>query len=469
MLKFKNWYKKLVLSIGIASFGIQPIVAQHEEVDTAIIGAGLAGLTAGFYLPGEFKIYEGRDRAGGRVFTDPRYGELGGQDLYEGHHPASVEKLCHDLSLQINLISQPPSLYTTQSHENLDTLIKEEVKEVDDLLVKQLMEQEGYSLKDFLDAYFDTHPITPKLRRYIDIKIRNVIGGSPEQADYYYGEGVFKVIEYFLNAHPRGEEGYPYLPGGNSTIINTLIEHEKIRGKVEYSKTLTSIDQEGEKIKLVFRDGHEVLAHHVILALPFSTLRYVAIQPGLIPVDQSEIIRTLPYGTNSKILVPVHVPESATTRSTINEEGVSWFNPGKEAMTLFYGGPAGENLTETNAAEYITTANQTLQAVYGELREGEPKVVNWSQDPYSLGSYSYKAPGQLGIFSQMGKVVSGHESIDMPHIVRPIGSKIIFAGEHTVKDESAGSMDGAIESGMVAAKTLELLEKGGHYEAPSEE
>ena len=62
---------------------------------------------------------------------------------------------------------------------------------------------------------------------------------------------------------------------------------------------------------------------------------------------------------------------------------------------------------------------------------------SWQLDPYSLGAYSLFLPGQITSW--------------LPEIIRPEG-RIHFAGEHT--SIYSASMEGAIESGVRAAKEI---------------
>lgn len=437
-----------------------------KSIDTAIIGAGLAGLTASFYLKNHnFKIYEGGDRPGGRVFTGPT-GEWGGQNLEELGGAEHIKRLCHDLKLPLETMEEKPSLNMTAQGTTLDALIREEIKVVDHALLSELMEESApaLTLKVFLDRYFERHPISHELRHYLDVSIADLVGNTPEHVDYYYGQHLFQYIDQKLN--PEEEDSYLYLHSGNSTLIHALINHEKLKGKIEYNHIVTEISSEGGKISLTFKNGQKVLADHVILTLPFSTLKHVRIQEGLIPQDQMRIIHALPYGTNSKILIPFEFHGPITTTSTINHKGTTWINPGYPTMTFYYGGKAGEELTSGNVGTYVQDALPALEKAYPglTLKKEEAVVINWPREPFAQGSYSYKAPGQLILFSKIGQVVLGHKFVIFPYPVRPIGDKIIFAGEHTSLHFSA-SMEGAVDSGMIAAKALSLLKNGGSYQA----
>jgi monoamine oxidase len=66
--------------------------------------------------------------------------------------------------------------------------------------------------------------------------------------------------------------------------------------------------------------------------------------------------------------------------------------------------------------------------------------MNWTTNPYSLGSYTCPRPGQVTEF------------IDDNVAATPAGN-MIFAGEHT-SAQFSGFMNGAAESGRMAAEQV---------------
>ncbi len=78
-----------------------------KKPSVAVIGAGLAGLTAAYRLEQKGMnpvIFEARDRPGGRVFTHyegTSYEELGGKFLDDGGEALSLRALLQELALDV--------------------------------------------------------------------------------------------------------------------------------------------------------------------------------------------------------------------------------------------------------------------------------------------------------------------------------------------------------------------------------
>jgi monoamine oxidase len=71
---------------------------------------------------------------------------------------------------------------------------------------------------------------------------------------------------------------------------------------------------------------------------------------------------------------------------------------------------------------------------------GRASRMHWPSNPFMRGSYSCFAPGQITAFADAFEPVDG----------------VVFAGEHLSEDHS-GYMNGAAESGRIAAETAARL------------
>jgi monoamine oxidase len=80
------------------------VISQGAEV--AVIGAGLAGLTAAYRLQEagfDVEVYEARPRIGGRIFTvvvEDRLGELGALNIADGGDAENTLQLIEELGLK---------------------------------------------------------------------------------------------------------------------------------------------------------------------------------------------------------------------------------------------------------------------------------------------------------------------------------------------------------------------------------
>src|SRR5947209_8661620 len=82
------------------------IFPEQQSPKIAVVGAGLAGLTAAHSLQKngfDVTVYEARNRVGGRVFTvnlQGHLGELGGQNIYDGGSADNILSLIDQLGLE---------------------------------------------------------------------------------------------------------------------------------------------------------------------------------------------------------------------------------------------------------------------------------------------------------------------------------------------------------------------------------
>ena len=213
---------------------------------------------------------------------------------------------------------------------------------------------------------------------------------------------------------------------------------------------------------LHFADGSTDWADELILAIPCSTLRDVLIQDGLIPADQLALIKTLQYGTNSKIVLPILAMDDSISSFSNAEEVAVWFNRDRTVATLYTGGRGGlfdatdpacyaEQLAPVQALIPKLVAPASLQSPPDRqcAQVTQALAVCWAHEPYSKGSYSSWAPGQAELMQR--RAHSYGEPVR--HAFRPTSTHIFFAGEHTALEFPA-TLEGAVESGERTARML---------------
>ncbi len=121
-------------------------------------------------------------------------------------------------------------------------------------------------------------------------------------------------------------------------------------------------------------------------------------------------------------------------------------------MVGWRGGPGARELDRLTPDHLVERAATSLARAFGlpqrrvlGLIDGS-WVHHWNDDPFSRGAYSYeivggtKAPGVLA---------------------RPIKGTLYFAGEATAPDGRIGTVDGAMASGLRAARQIVLADRRG--------
>ena len=150
-------------------------------------------------------------------------------------------------------------------------------------------------------------------------------------------------------------------------------------------------------------------------------------------------IRTLPYGNHVKIgaytPAPQHLDDAMSYYLNLDHKITGW--PGQRALTLFVGGEKSLHITQETAEALVNDCVNSLQKEYPDIRPEEVVVKDWNKDPFARGSYSTLIAG-ADVPANFGDSPDG---------------RLFFAGEHVARDHS-GYMEGAVQSGIRAAKKL---------------
>jgi monoamine oxidase len=104
-------WRKLIFILSSAVSMLQ--ASTHESNEVAVVGAGLAGLTAAYRLQQagfNVKVFEATERPGGRVLTyyqGSSHEELGGKFLDDGVESKEIRALIQELGLSIESYEIP--------------------------------------------------------------------------------------------------------------------------------------------------------------------------------------------------------------------------------------------------------------------------------------------------------------------------------------------------------------------------
>jgi monoamine oxidase len=289
-------------------------------------------------------------------------------------------------------------------------------------------------------------------------------GGPPEQQSAL---NLIYILGYDDSLGGRGlqspnspllagtDEKY-HIAGGNDQIINGMV-NELLVGAIKTGQKLVALKKNSDgTYNCTFQTGaslYDVVADHVVLALPFTTLRQVDLsKAGLSPLKMTAI-QNLPLGTNAKIQLQFKSRvwyNDGFTATTYADNGaaIAWeatnYQAGSTGILIdFPGGTQGAQLgtkyglTTDEGVAPSAMVNDTLAALE-PIFPGVTGAFNGLAycsvgvlDPHLLGAYSQYNIGQYTGFSGIEPVREGN---------------IHFAGEHTSLDFQ-GFMEGAVTSG----------------------
>lgn len=347
-----------------------------EGARVVVVGAGLAGLGAARELHGlgyQVTVVEGRDRRGGRTFTDHSLGlplDLGASWIH-GIEGNPLSALADDLGVErgpatdwVNELEFGPDgaeltdAGYAAADEALDAVLayaaEQSEQRDEDAPLRDVVEE---ALAD-LDLDEEVEVVT---RHYLNTTIEHEYAGSLEQLSAWWwdeGEGY------------GGED--QLLPGGYVGLVDGLAEGLDVRtGRVV--QRITTDDEE----VTVASDVDSVTADHVVVTLPLGVLKAgtVSFAPPL-PEDKATAIERLGMGLLDKVYL--RFPEvfwdadaDAIGWASPDADGrwAEWLNvakvTGEPVLLGFNAAGYAEQLEVLSDEEVLADAMAVLRTIYG--------------------------------------------------------------------------------------------------------
>jgi len=254
---------------------------------------------------------------------------------------------------------------------------------------------------------------------------------------------------------------------GNDRIAERLTQ--SLPRPVDLGRTLVAARRTSSgAIELSFVTGAPVTHDIVVLAMPFSVLRHVALNSNLgIPIALRTAIDTLGYGANAKLLVGfdgrpwIAQNSSGTAYSDLDQHQLTWetnrvrASAARSVLTDYASGDRGLAMNpaavQAEAEAFLSALDLVFpgSAAVASRRPDHSLVAHlehWPSNPLTLGSYTCYRPGQF-------TTMAGLEGMPVENLY--------FAGEHANSFyESQGFMEGAALSGLdVAAAIFRAVRK----------
>lgn len=448
--------------------------------DIAIVGCGVAGLTAAYRLSQagqRVTLYEASDRLGGRMFTrrdfneDGQFCELGGE-LVDTNHTA-LRTLAGELGVEIQRVAPEGGeefyhfdgrLRTQRdmidpatgrgAYAQLAPRIAQDqnaLLDAEENWTQVARDLDATSLRDYLTRVSNLAPAWAI--ELLDVAYRGEYGiPTSDQSALNLIDFIGTETEHGFHIFGDSDEAFR-ISGGSSSLPEALaarlggVQHNRQHALVAIARTAN-----GVQLSFDAPEGRVEREHaHVILTLPFTKLRAVE---GLDAVglgdDKLRAIRELGYGDNSKLMVSTRTRPWATAQWPAPSAG-AFYTDRAQLIWETSRAQAGEQGILTNFLQ----GQQNRDAALADMRAGlgalsqesaaaldDTKVafMVWARQPFALGSYSTIRVGQYTTLVE--------------HAATPSDDgRIHFAGEHTSVD-FMGFMNGAVESGERAAAAL---------------
>ena len=466
---------------GLALASILPATGFAATAKIAIVGAGLAGLTAAHELRKaghDADVFEGSTRIGGRcfsargVFGEGQIAEHGGEFIDTDHK--EIRALAKELGLTLDdvLAVIPPNAHgryffagkpysladATRDWQPLYPILQQQSAAIGDFDYKSstpaARQFDAMTISDWVAAYVGGGR-SGQLGQLIETAFSEENGADPGQQSALSVISILAVDKrHRFNLYYTESDQRFHVRGGNDQIPTLLAK--ALGDKVQTATPLVAIARlpDGRMRLSIKRDGAltDMVYDRVILALPFSVMRAsVDFKDAGFRQLKNQAIATLPIGASTKFQMQfarriwteagcngeMRVP-SETFQTTWE---VSRAQPGQAGILNFFsGGTRALNAGKTNATALAATVMKDAAIVMpglSELWTGLMIKDAWKENPWSLGSYSYYQPGYQ-------TTVVGIEA-------EPEGN-CFFAGEHTASQNAF--LNSGVQTGMRAAKQV---------------
>ena len=434
-----------------------------------ILGAGLAGLVAGYQLTDaghEVTILEAQMMTGGRVrtlrepFSDGLYAEAGAGRIPDTHAITLQWVRMFGLSLDA---FYPTTLADVEFMRGKRIRVPRgsdiNMAEVPLNLTpeERKLGFQGMKEKYYLPLLRKAWSVPPEkwpsaeVLSYGEMRLDEYLrrqGASPDAIRYFsFGFEHDSVLDFLRDAASHEVHKMFKIRGGNDLLPRAIAA--EVSENIRYGAAVVRIEHDDQGVRAVFQQAgthHTVAADLLICTLPFTVLRRVELAPRFSPPKQ-RAIDELSYFSVSRVYLQTRTrfwEADGLNGFAITDHPMEIWSPayGDESprgilLSYMYEDMA-RRVAAMNPGERVNFGIEEMGKVFPGLREHCETGTSWCWDehPWSRGALCLFTPGQFAHF---------------PHIVRPEG-RVHFAGEHT--SPWPGWMQGAIYSGLRAAREV---------------
>ncbi len=463
--------------IDIVKQGITKKFKIEKQKKVIIVGAGLAGLSAGYELKRAGHtpiILEAQQRVGGRVytlrdpFTEGLYAEVGAMRIPRAH--TLTMEYVEKFGLKTNdfTMDNPNAYYymggnkvrASEANANpsllgFDVSENEKGKTAGQLYMKAIqplidnLEKNGDSAWDEIIAQYDQY----STREFLEVN-----GWSEGMIEMF---GLLANQESVMNSSFlelfREDSGNYYtnmveIQGGTDRLPHAFLP--ELKDNIRFGAKMIAMDQSPDDVTIHYQTAAGKFAEtgdYAIITVPFPVLRHVEVLKPFTRAKQ-RAIRQLHYDASAKILF------QCKRRFWEEDDGI--FGGGTltdlPIRNLYYPDHGRETGRGIILASYtwsedaqrwgsLKPEDRITQAL-DDVAEIHPQITKefevgtswmWHDDEFAGGAFALFDPGQQTLL---------HEEI-----VKPDG-RIHFAGEHTSLQHAW--IQGAFESGLRAAVAI---------------
>jgi len=423
-------------------------MAPQQLTHLVVVGAGAAGLMTAHALVRagrQVTILEARDRSGGRIYPLPPedfgYAAEGGAEFVHGAAPVTRALM---RAAGVSLAPRGGSRWSTRSGalRPADTAPPYEAR-----FYRALLEvADDVPIAEFLATHFADRRYD-ELRRSITRTVEGYDAADPTRAS------TLALREEWM-ARDDGEHGR--ISGGYGALIAYLVAECRQHGAaVRLGADVVAVDDRGGGVVVRCRDGGVVEADGVILAVPLPILSEIALPTAA--RERAAASSDIGFGNVVKILLRFAGPWWADQGGrdladlsflTSNATVPTWWTQqpaGHPVLTGWFAGPKADRVSSLTEAELVAMGVASLAEIFAlppeRLSRGvvAARAINWGNDPFARGAYSYAMLGTRAAQSAL---------------IKPAGDGIFFSGEALHAGPDIGTVEAALAIGRDTAQLI---------------
>jgi monoamine oxidase len=423
-------------------------MAPQHPAHFVVVGAGAAGLMTARELARAGKrvtILEARNRCGGRIYPLPAeefgYTAEGGPEFVHGAAPVTRAVM---REARLALVPRAGTRWSTRTgalspaepampHAGRFYQALREVKA--DLPIAEFLETQ------FADRRYD------ELRRSITRTVEGYDAADPHRFS------TLALREEWLGRddgeHGRIREGY-------GALVESLASECRGHGAaIHLGAAVAAIEESGERITARGHDGATFEADAAILTVPLPILCEI-----VLPAAARERVAQgadIGFGNVVKILLRFRAKwwanhggrDLADLSFLVSDATVpTWWTQHPDeypVLTGWFAGPKADRVSSLTEPELVDMGLASLAEIFAlpldRIRTNllASRAINWGNDPFARGAYSYATPGTR----------------DAQSVLRePNDGAIFFAGEALYAGPDMGTVEAALANGQDTAQTI---------------
>jgi monoamine oxidase len=390
-------------------------------------------------------ILEARDRCGGRIYPLPveqfGYAAEGGAEFVDGSAPIT-RALVHEARLSL-----APLAGTRWSTRGGTLAPGGRRFPHADRLHQALAELKAdLPVAEFLERYFSDRQFS-ELRREITRMLEGYDAADPARIS------TFALRDEWLE---RGLGAQGRIVGGFGALIAFLVSDCRRHGApIHLGAAVTAIEASGGRVAARCRDGSVHEADAAILSVPLPLLSEIALPREA--NEKTALVSDIGFGNVVKILLRFktnwwadHGGRNLADLSFLfsdNARVPTWWTQypaSHPVLTGWFAGPKADTVPRLSASELVDMGLASLAEIFALPPERITQelvastAINWGNDPFARGAYSYATP----------------QTRQAQSILKKSDGLIFFSGEALYAGPDMGTVEAALASGRETAQAI---------------